>query len=55
MVIFGFKIILNLSDQFLGLILVLIFYSGCCVCDLDKEIAIRFRSHWMSPEQGKKA
>ena len=55
MVVFGFKISLNLSDQFLGLILVLIFYSGCCICDLDKEIAIRFRSYWMSPEQGKKA
>ena len=55
MVVFGFKISLNLSYQFLGLILILIFYSSCCICDLDKEIAIRFRSYWMSPEQGKKA
>ena len=37
-----------------ALFLVLILYSGCCICDLDKEIAIRLRSYWMSPEQGKK-
>ena len=53
--VFGLKKSLNFSTQFLGLFLVLIFYSGCCICDLDKEIAIRLRSYWMSAEQGKKA
>ena len=55
MVVFGFKINLNLSDQFFGLILVLVLYSCCCICDLDKEIAIDSAATGWSPEQGKKA
>ena len=55
MVVFGFKINLNLSDQFFGLILVLVLYSCCCICDLDKEIAYKIQQPLVESEQGKKA